>query len=517
LKPIPSSSRPAPRHAAGPPTRGPLRWAALGLLCLGVGVAVPCVAASGSPAAADQPASPTAAAPPASPTTAAAEAAWWPSFRGPGASGVAPGPAPAEWNAETGEGIAWKTAIPGLSHASPVVWGDRIFVATAVSSEASPETRFGLYGDVAPVESRPEHSYRLLALDRHSGKVLWDREAAKVTPRVKRHPKSTHSDPTPATDGKRVVALFPAAGLFAFDLDGKLLWQVDLGTLDAGWFYDPTYQWEFGSSPVLWNDLVFVQADVHSGSFLAAFDAATGQQRWRVSRDEIPSWATPTVVERDGRAELITNATGAIRAYDPQTGKELWQLRGNSEIVVPTPFAAHGLVYLTSGYAPIQPIYAVRAGLSGDVTPAEGQTSNAGVAWSHRNGGPYMPTPVVVGEHLFTVGNNGIVAIYDAKSGERLAREKLPVGAAFTASPVAADGKVFLASEDGDVWVLAAGPKFELLGKNPVGEVMMATPAIVDGVLYVRGRSHLFAVKGAGATTAPEAAAAVTTPAAPTS
>lgn len=440
------------------------------------------------------------------PASALAAPPAWPSFRGIQAAGVSEGPAPTAWDAEKGTNVLWKTPIPGLAHSSPVVWGDRVFVTTAVSTETDPMFKHGLYGDVDSVESKAEHSWRVLALDRKTGTVLWDREAYTGVPQVKRHMKATHANSTPATDGKHVVALFGSAGLFCYGIDGTLHWKKDLGVLDAGWFYDPSYQWEYGASPILYKNLIIIQADLQKSSFIAAYDVADGRQVWRTERDEIPSWATPTVFETEKRAELVTNATRHVRGYDPSTGKELWRLKGNSEIVTPTPIAAHGLAYVTSGYAPIQPIYAIRLGAAnGDISLAEGKETNDAVVWSKQRGGPYMPTPIVYGDHLYTCSNNGIITAYDAKTGAQVYRERIAgtKSVAFTASPVAADGKLYFPSEDGEVYVVKAGPKFELLATNPMGQVLMATPAIVDSMILVRGRHHLFAIGEAKAPPAP--------------
>ncbi|MDX6611862.1 MAG: hypothetical protein QOD75_1048 [Blastocatellia bacterium] len=425
----------------------------------------------------------------------AATAQNWPQFRGPGASGVVEGGTAAiKWDAQKSLNTRWKVTIPGLAHSSPVVWGNKIFVTTAVSSAAKDETRYGLYGDVAPVKDDPKHVWKVYALDKNTGKILWERIAYEGLPKVKRHPKSTHSDSTPVTDGKYVVALFGSHGLYAYDLNGKLKWKQDLGILDSGWFYDADYQWEHGSSPIIYKNLVIIQADVQKDSFIAAYDLKTGKLVWKTPREEISSWGTPTVFEGKTRAELITNGSRAIRGYDPATGKELWRLTPNSEVTTPTPFAAHDLIFVTSGYAPIQPIYAIRPGANGDITLKEGKDSNASIAWSKQRGGPYMPTPVVYGDLLYTCSNQGILTAYNVITGDRVYQERLgSKGGAFTASPVASDGKIYLASEDGDVFVVKAGPKYELLATNSVGEVMMATPAISEGLIIVRGLNHLFA------------------------
>ena len=424
-----------------------------------------------------------------------AHAQHWPQFRGPGATGVNEGAAkPAKWDAASSENVRWKLKIPGLAHSSPVVWGNKIFISTAVTSAAKDETRFGLYGDVAPVKDDPKHTWKVYAIDKTKGTILWERIASEGIPKVKRHPKSTHADSTPATDGKYLIVNFGSEGLFAYDLNGKLLWKKDLGVLDAGWFYDADYQWEYGSSPIIYKNLVIVQADLQKDSFIAAYDIKTGKEVWKTPREEISSWGSPTVYEGKTRAELITSGPKAVRTYDPATGKELWRLGPMSEITTPTPFVAHDLIFVTSGYRPIQPIYAIRPGGSGDLTLKDGQNSSEFIAWSKARGGPYMPTPIVYGDLFYTCSNQGVFAAYDAKTGQSVYQERLGgTGGAFTASPVASDGKIFLSSEDGDVFVVKAGPKYELLSKNPVGEVIMATPAVSDGLVIVRTVSHLFA------------------------
>jgi outer membrane protein assembly factor BamB len=419
----------------------------------------------------------------------------WPSFRGNYASGTADGQMPpAGWNVATGHNIQWKTAIPGLGHSCPIVWGDRVFVTTAVSGNPKSEFRPGLYGDVDSVNDNTVHAWRVYCLDKRSGKILWEQTAHEGVPKFKRHTKSSHANATPATDGHHVIACFGSEGLYCYTAEGKLLWKRDLGTLDSGWFYDPEYQWGFGSSPILYRDRVIVQCDVGKNSFIAAYNLADGKPVWQTPREEIPSWATPTVYERKDRAELITNATKFIRGYDPSTGKELWRLTRNSEIAVPTPVAGHELVFITSGYRPIQPIYAIRPGAVGDISLKEGTESNSHIAWSKKRGGTYMPTPIVYGDYLYTLADRGITTCYEAKTGKQIYEKRLGGRGGYTASPVAADGKLYFTSEEGEIRVVKAGLEFVLLATNKMDDPCMATPAISDGMLFVRTQHYLYGI-----------------------
>jgi len=420
----------------------------------------------------------------------------WPSFRGPSASGVAEGkePTAVKWNASTGENILWKTPLAGVAVSSPIVWGDRVFVSTAVSSDPSSGIRTGLYGDVEPAKDVSKHSWKLVALDRRTGKVLWERVAHEGIPKTKRHPKSSQATATPVTDGRHVIVSFGSEGLYAYDIDGKLLWTKDLGVLNAGWFYDPDYEWGVGSSPIIWKNLVIVQCDIQKNSFIAAFDVTTGQPAWRTAREEIPSWSTPAIFEHDGRAELVTQATTFIRGYNPESGKELWRLGGNSEITIPTPIVGPGVIIVTNGYRGVQPIFAIKPGASGDITLKGDATTNEFIAWSTNRGGPYIPTPVIYGDLLYVLAINGVLAAYDVKTGQRVYQERVAGGGSFSASPVAADGKLYLTSEDGDIFVVRAGPKYELLATNPMSQVIMATPAIANGVIFIRGLKDVFAI-----------------------
>ena len=329
-----------------------------------------------------------------------------------------------------------------------------------------------------PVDDLSEHTWKIYCLDKASGKVLWEQTAFKGMPKVKRHTKASQANSTPVTDGTRVVALFGSIGrLVAWDMNGKELWNVDVGVLDSGWFFDPTYQWGFSSSPVIYKDKVIVQADIQKNSFIAAYDVRTGKQVWKTNRDEIPSWGSPTIFD----GQIVTNAP-TVRAYDAETGKELWKLGPNSEVTVGTPVIGEGLVFVTGGYPPARPIYAVKSSARGDISMPKDTTSSDAVAWSN-SAGTYIPTPLYYEGILYTCDNSGVVTAYDAKSGERLYRARVGGGGSFTASPIAADGKLYFANEDGDVIVARAGRKYQEIAKNKMKEVIMSTPAISDGLI----------------------------------
>ncbi|HUS12691.1 MAG TPA: PQQ-binding-like beta-propeller repeat protein [Pyrinomonadaceae bacterium] len=420
----------------------------------------------------------------------------WPSFRGPQASGIAEKQnLPDRWDAKSGENILWRTPIPGLAHSSPVVWGNRIFVTSAVSSDPKANFRPGLYGDGDASKDRTLHRWMIYALDKRTGKIEWERVAHQGQPVDKRHIKSTYANSTPATDGRIVVAWFGSQGVYAYDVNGKFLWKVDLGRLDLGAYDIPTYEWGPASSPIIWNGLVILQCDTQTDSFLLALDAATGKTVWKTDRDELPSWGTPTIANTANGPVLVANASNFIRGYDPSTGKELWRLGGSSKITAPTPIFGEGLFVVASGRGPERPIFVVRPSARGDLTLPDGKTASDAIVWSRTGRGSYMPTPLVYNGVLYVLANNGTFDAYDLKTGNELYRQRLAtVGSGFSASPVAADGKIYLSNEDGEMLVVAAGEKFNHLGTNSMGELLMATPALSDGVMYVRSSASLFAI-----------------------
>jgi outer membrane protein assembly factor BamB len=419
----------------------------------------------------------------------------WPQFRGVDATGVADGQnPPTTWDVKAGTNVRWKTPIPGLGHSCPVVWGDRVFITTAISSgDADPKIRTGNYGDVASVDDTSKHTWQVLCLDRETGNILWTRTAFEGVPKIKRHLKGSQANCTPATDGRRVVACFGSEGLYCYDFEGKQLWKRDLSAIDSSFAIDQEYEWGFGSSPVIHDGLVILQFDLSHDSFIAAYSLEDGSRVWSTPRDEIPSWSTPTVWKNSKRTEIVTNASQYARGYDPATGKELWRLAKKSEATIPTPVPAGDRIFVVSGNRPIQPIFAIKPGAAGDISLKEGQTGNEFIAWGKMRGGPYMPTPIVYGPHLYVCSNAGVVTCYEAATGKEVYRERIG-GTSYTASPVAADGRLYFVSEQGEVRVVKAGAEFELLAVNAMDDVCMAVPAISGGVLFVRTQHALYAL-----------------------
>lgn len=398
----------------------------------------------------------------------------WPQFRGPNASGVSEGAKlPATWDVAAGRNVRWKTPVPGFGFSSPVVWDDRIFLTTAVDAEGG------------------RRAWRLLALDKDTGKVVWERASVAASPKVGKHEKASFANSTPATDGKTVVAILGENELFAFDFAGKELWKHDLGPLDPGFARDPASHWGYGSSPVLHDGRVYVQVDRHANSYLAAFDAATGKPLWTAQRDELSSWATPVLIPTPKGAELVTSSPFFIRGYDPKTGEELWRYASGAPVKVSTPVLAGDLVIVGGGYPRGQPLVALRAGGRGDISDKTGKASPF-VAWRTDRGGPYVPSPLVYQDRLFFCTDAGRVFSYDAKTGQQVYRGE--VAGNFGASPVAGDGKIYLPSEEGDLYVIKAGDRLEILATNSMDEPLMATPAISGDTLFVRTRGHLYAI-----------------------
>lgn len=415
----------------------------------------------------------------------------WPGWRGDG-QGISPEKnLPLKWSED--EGVEWKTPIPGAGHSSPIVWGNRIFVTTAVAEDPNVETfRGGVYmGGNRAKPDESEYAYHVICLDTDQGNVLWSKAVARQSPKTRRHTKNTYASETPVTDGKSVFASFGSAGLYCVDFEGNLVWQRDLGLMRR------QRGWGTGASPILFSNTVIFNCDSDDDSYIAAFDKATGDPVWRTERNEGSSWGTPFLFEADGLTIVVTNASRRMRGYDAATGKLLWECAGGSMITVPSPVAAQGLVFLSSGHnlLPQRPIVAVHPDASGDITTPKGQSQSDGVAWSHRSGGAYVPSPIAIGEYLYVPLDRGFLTCYEARTGKTV-YEKQQFGArnTITASPIAGNGRIYVQTEDGECYIVKPGPVFEILAVNKLDEVFCASPAVSSGRIFLRGRKHLYCI-----------------------
>jgi outer membrane protein assembly factor BamB len=417
----------------------------------------------------------------------------WPQFRGPGARGVAERTGiPDRWSAT--ENVNWKRDIPGRGWSSPVVWKDQVFLTTVINTGQSEEPKKGLYfgGDrLAPPDSI--HQWMVICLDLKTGETLWEKKVFEGKPASSIHIKSSFASETPVTDGERVYCCFGSVGIFCFDLEGNELWRYDLKPL-------PTrYGWGNAASPALHQGRLYYCHDNQQDSYLLALDAKSGQELWRTPRDEQSNWATPFVWENELRTEIVTSGSGAIRSYDLD-GKMLWSLKGMSSITIATPYAAHGMLFVTSGYVgdKLRPIYAIRPGALGDISLENNTTNNNFIAWSRPQAAPYNPSTLVTSERLFVLYDRGLVACFNALTGDEIfGPKRLPDGGAFTSSPWAMDGKIFCLNEDGVTYVLSDSEQFEVLHTNQLAEddMGMASPAIAGDRLLIRTASRIYCIK----------------------
>ena len=420
----------------------------------------------------------------------------WPMFRGPGSTGVMEGyPLPTSWNADSEagdiEGVLWRTPVPGLGHSSPVVWGDRLFICTAVSDNEA-ELMLGRGGRPTAADDARTHSWLVLCYDKKSGKELWRQTAWEGTPRATRHVKATQANTSVAVDGENVVAFFGSEGLHCYDLDGNLKWSKDLGVIDISKY---SIGWGYASSPAIYEDHIVLICDDPSNPFLVALKLSNGEELWRVSRKGIceRSWGTPLIHNDGETTQVVINGWPWVVSYDLHTGEELWKIHDGGDNPVPTPFVANDWIYIASSHGGKSPVYVVKPKARGDITPTKQGPTSEDMVWGTLKGGSYMSTPVVYGDHIY-LGNYNTFRCMNAKTGEELFVEKLPPKTSVIASLVASDGKIFCASEGGSVHVLEAGPEFKLLSSNPMSEPCFATPAISEGVLYFRTTKNLVAV-----------------------
>ncbi len=417
----------------------------------------------------------------------------WPQWRGPDGSGVsAEKGLPEEWG--EAKNVRWKTPLPGKGHSSPVVWGKRVFVTTAIEGPVVPGAKAAEHKMGGQVWRHPDsvgadrrHTFKVIALDRDTGRVVWEQTAWEGTPYDDRHRKSSYAASTPATDGKMVFAYFGAEGLYAYDVSGKPAWKFmpgKLGTVGMG----------AATSPVLFQNLVIMQADEEAGdnSFIVGLDKKTGREVWRTPRKVQVSWSTPLLVNTGKRVELITSGTESVISYDPATGKELWRSMGLESNAIPSPVAtaAHDMVVVSTGF-PAKLAYAVRLGASGELKDAD-------IVWRYTKGTAYVPSPILYGDFIYLLTDKGVMTCLDARTGEvKYEGGRVPVPATFTASPVAFDGKILLTSEDGDTFVIRAGPRHEVLRTNSIGEPVYASPAVAGGKIFIRAEKNLYAIERA--------------------
>jgi outer membrane protein assembly factor BamB len=417
--------------------------------------------------------------------TAPVRAENWPQWRGPGGQGVsAERTLPVEWAPD--RNIAWKTELPGSGVSSPIVWGDRIFVTAVIEGETVPGAKAVVHTvegkewiHPASVAGDKRHTFKLLALDARTGRILWAETPYEGTVYDARHSRSSFAGPTPVTDGSTVFAYFGPEGLYAYDFTGRLVWKVveKFPTLGLG----------TGTSPVLFENLVIIQRDEDTGdqSQIVAYDKKTGTEAWRTKRKVEISWGTPVIIEAAGRNELVAIGNEATIAYDPATGEELWRTKGVESNAIHTPLVGDGIVIVTAGY-PAKKVLAIRPGAVSD---------DRRIAWEYSKGTGYVVSNILYGPYVYLLTDSGIVTCLDPKTGEvKYEGGRLPKPAKFMGSPVAFGGYIAMTSEDGETFMLKAGPAHAIERTNSVDEPVYSSPALADGRIYIRAQKHLFAI-----------------------
>ncbi len=416
----------------------------------------------------------------------------WTRFRGSNADGVAKDDKrlPMTWSKT--ENVKWVADIPGWGWSCPVVWGDMVFVTTVVSDAENIAPKKGLYlGQGVRKPAGGVHHWLVYCFDLKTGKELWKHEAHTGEPKIPRHPKSTYASETPTTDGKRLYALFGDVGLYCYDFDGNQLWSHDIEAEKT--FFD----YGAASSPIVHDGQVIIVYDNQRNSYIASFDAETGEQRWKTKRDEPSTWATPFVWTNKLRTEIVTCGKRKNRSYD-LSGNELWSFDGRmSNLVIPSPFAAHGMLYITSGYIgdSHRPVFAIKPGATGDISLKKDEKSNEYIDWYLPRAGPYNTSPIVFGDYYYTLHDRGFLTCHEAQTGKEVyGKKRFASGASFTASPWAYNGKLFFLSENGDTFVVGAGPEYEIAHTNALDELCLSSPAVSQGNLLIRTASKLYCI-----------------------
>ena len=419
----------------------------------------------------------------------------WPSYRGYFASGYMDDTnLPDSFNIESGYNIKWNIDIPGLGLSCPVIWDDHVFITTAVSDQDKEGYRTGLYGDIEPVEDSSEHIWKVICLDKSSGKIIWEQDAYQGIPQVKRHPKSSHANTTIATDGYHVIAFFGSEGLYCFDFEGNLLWKRDFGLINSAWHVVESAEWEFCSSPVIFQDKVVIQADALNTAFVAVLDIHTGETIWRQEREEITGWCTPNIYFDKEKARVAVNGYEHRGGYDLESGEEIWRMSGGGDVPIPTPIVWKDLIYFNSAHGRHAPLMALKSSAIGEIPyPEFDSIPGEDFAWFYDRQGAYMTSVLVYENLLYRLRWNGSLACFDARSGEVIYQETVNPSS-FIACPVASDGRIYMVSEDGDLFIAEAGRSYKLLKRIPLGEVSLVTPGITDGMLILRTAGKLIAV-----------------------
>jgi outer membrane protein assembly factor BamB len=419
----------------------------------------------------------------------------WTAYRGYLSSGVLDDTnLPESFNPEKSINIKWKVTLPGLGHSSPVIWDDKLFITTAVSLADNKGIKTGIFGDGLPVPDSSIHDWKVICIDKYTGKTIWERTAYTGVPGIKRHPKSTHANASVATDGNYVVAFFGSEGLYCYDFAGELIWKKNFGLLKSVAFDLPAAEWEFASSPIIYNNVLVIQCDVLENSFLATFDLKSGKELWKVKRDDHPCWCTPNIYKNGDKTIIVVNGYKHRGGYDFKTGKEIWRMSGGGDVPIPTPIIGNDIIYFNSAHGPSSPILAVKTSAVGDITLTPDTRINEFVKWSIPRGGSYIHSLLLYRDHLYNVNWNGTLQCYDPYTGSEIYNAKLGKTKSFIASPVASDGKLYVVDEEGTVYILQDGSAFRLLYEIHLNDVCLTAPAITDGMIFFRTQKYLIAV-----------------------
>ncbi len=419
----------------------------------------------------------------------------WPGFRGLEARGYLDNAnTPVSWDINNNNNIKWKTKIPGLGHSCPVVWGNKLFVTTAVGENDDEYLKVGLYGDIDMADEKGSYKFKVYCLNKNTGEIIWERIAHEGVPKSKRHTKSSQANATPSTDGKHLIVCFGSEGLYNFSLDGDLLWKKDLGIMNPGPYNADGVEWGYSSSPVIHDGKIVIQNDSQSGCYLAVYDVKTGTEIWKTNRDELSTWGTPCVYSKDGQTQIIVNGFKHMGGYYFDTGEVIWKMSGGGDAPSTTPVVADDLIYINNAHGRNSPIYVVKPDAKGDITLKEDESSNDYIVWNIMRGGAYMQTPLIYKGYYYNLKGNGMLSCMNAKTGEVYYRENLRPMTGMSSSCVASDNKIYCISEKGDVFVVQAGPEFKLLAKNPLDDLHMSTPAITKGAMFFRTQHYIYAV-----------------------